>query len=253
MNLTEIMSSGQSYKQIHVDEIRVNPVNFYREEEDEHFYVNSMAELIQKDGMDANGIVYLDQSIDDGKSYTLLSGERRFKAVQKNYENDLCDGLFYAKVVTKPQNETEEMLRIISANNHRNKSPELRRKEVKALEMCWNELKARGEKIQGKKREWIAEKIGLSPRMVQNYLKDEPKEEPSNTEQEDSEASQEEDDVKTAKEELKEKYKAISKRAKEIYDMDIKITEKSVALKFDGQEELREVLSKLGLEDLISE
>ena len=101
MGLMSVMSNGQSYRKIHVDEIRVNKNNFYHEEDDEDYYVDSMAELLKNDGMDANGVLYEDDSINDGKTYTLLSGERRFKATKKNYENGIGDGLFFAKVVKK--------------------------------------------------------------------------------------------------------------------------------------------------------
>lgn len=48
--------------------------------------VEDMAELIQKYGQDENGVVYMDESVGDGKKYTLLAGERRFKAIKLNYE-----------------------------------------------------------------------------------------------------------------------------------------------------------------------
>lgn len=247
MRLMSVMSNGQSYRKIHVDEIRVNKNNFYHEEDDEDYYVDSMAELLKNDGMDANGVLYEDDSINDGKTYTLLSGERRFKATKKNYENGIGDGLFFAKVVKKPENETEEMLRIISANNQRNKSKELRKKEVNALQMCWDELVARGEKPKGRKREWMAEKIGVSPRMIQNYLKDD--EAARDDEKNDQDCSN--DSCDTEYEELKSDFKRFSKRARELYGVDVKITKKSINVAYEDISELKHVLKQLDLDALV--
>ncbi len=240
MGLINLMSDGQSYRKIHVDEIRVNRFNFYHDEEDEDYYVESMAKILKKDGMDANGVVYAEK-LDDGKSYTLLAGERRFKATKKNFDDGTGDGLFYAKVIKKPENETDEILRIISANNQRNKSKELRKKEVAALQRCWDTLVAEGKKPEGRKRDWMAEKIGLSPRMIQNYLKEE------------TEQTVKEEKAKVPAEiEMKSKFKDISKRAKELYNVRINITKDSIKLPYDDIEELRELLKTLDMEDLIN-
>lgn len=247
MGLMSVMSNGQSYRKIHVDEIRINKNNFYHEDEDEDYYVESMSELLKSDGMDANGVVYEDDSIDDEKVYTLLSGERRYKATKKNYDDGIGDGLFFAKIVKKPENETEEMLRIISANNHRNKSKELRKKEVNALQMCWDELIARGEKPKGRKREWMAEKIGVSPRMIQNYLKDDEK----TIEDEKKEEESTDDPRDEEYDELKNKFKRLSKRAKEVYGTNVKITKKSINVAYEDISELKHVLKQLELDGLV--
>lgn len=236
MGLMDVMSNGQSYKKIHVNDIRINRLNFYNDEEDEDYYVESMAEILKNDGMDANGVVYA-EIMNDGKKYTLLSGERRYKATKKNYEDGIGDGLFYVKVVEKPRDETREILRIISANNQRNKSKELRQKEVAMLQKCWDDLVAKGEQPKGRKRDWMAEKIGLSPRMIQNYLKEENGDEKVSEKKQDTE--------------MKKKFKNISERAKNLYNVRISISNNTIKLPYDDIEELRELLKTLDLGDLI--
>ena len=87
----------------------------------------------------------------------------------------------------------------------------------------------------------MAEKIGLSPRMIQNYLKEE-------TEQ----ISKEEKAKDPEEIEMKSKFKDISKRAKELYNVRINITKDSIKLPYDDVEELRELLKTLDMEDLIN-
>ena len=137
MALIDVMSGGNSFRKVSVDEIRPNRENFYASISDnEDQMVEDMAELIQEYGQDENGVVYMDESVGDGKKYTLLAGERRFKAIKLNYEKGIGDGLFQVKVVAKPKDVTEELIRIIMYNGIRNKSKDVRKAEVDALCMC---------------------------------------------------------------------------------------------------------------------
>ncbi len=172
MPLLDNMSEGNSFKKISVDQIRPNRMNFYAHlnDEDEEIYVNDMAEQLLDYGQDSNGVVYLDTSIDDGKMYTLLAGERRWKAIKKNFEENKGDGLFMVKIVPKPESETDEKIHLIMNNAQRNKTKEVKKTEVEVLSECWNELVEQGKKPKGRKREWIAKGMGMSPRQVQEYL-----------------------------------------------------------------------------------
>lgn len=172
MPLIDNMSEGNSFKKISVDDIRPNKMNFYAHinDEDETIYVNDMAEQLLDHGQDSNGVVYEDTSIDDGKRYTLIAGERRWKAVKKNYEENKGDGLFFVKIVPKPEDETQEKIHLIMNNAQRNKTKEVKKTEVEVLSECWEELVKQDKKPKGRKREWIAKGMGMSPRQVQEYL-----------------------------------------------------------------------------------
>lgn len=92
------------------------------------------------------------------------------ESYHKNYEDGLGDGMYEVKVVRRPTDEIDELMRIVRNNAQRNKTKEVRAAEVKAMEVIWDGLVARGEKPEGKKREWIGANIGLSPRRVQEYM-----------------------------------------------------------------------------------
>lgn len=169
--LNEFMSGGEKKLKVHVSEIRRNERNFYAVvSENEEENVENLATILREDGQDDNGVVYEDTSLNDGKKYTLLAGERRWKAITKNYENGLGDGMYEVKVVRRPADEIDELMRIVRNNAQRNKTKEVRAAEVKAMEVIWDGLVARGEKPEGKKRDWIGANIGLSPRRVQEYM-----------------------------------------------------------------------------------
>ena len=169
--LNEFMSSGEKKLKVHVSEIRRNERNFYAVvSENEEENVENLATILREDGQDDNGVVYEDTSLNDGKKYTLLAGERRWKAITKNYENGLGDGMYEVKVVRRPADEIDELMRIVRNNAQRNKTKEVRAAEVKAMEVIWDGLVARGENPEGKKRDGIGANIGLSPRRVQEYM-----------------------------------------------------------------------------------
>ena len=104
--LNEFMSGGEKKLKVHVSEIRRNERNFYAVvSENEEENVENLATILREDGQDDNGVVYEDTSLNDGKKYTLLAGERRWKAITKNYENGLGDGMYEVKVVRRPADE----------------------------------------------------------------------------------------------------------------------------------------------------
>lgn len=148
-SLLDLMSGGVKFEKVSVTDIRPNPRNFYGESEEEEAYVEAMAQLIQENGQESNGVVY-EQSGEDGKHYTLLSGERRLKAITKNYEEGKGDGLMDVKVVPQPQDDADEYLRLIRNNAQRNKSKQIREKEVEIALGIYTSLRNRGSGPQGK-------------------------------------------------------------------------------------------------------
>lgn len=261
MALIDVMSGGNSFRKVSVDEIRPNRENFYASiSNNEDQMVEDMAELIQEYGQDENGVVYMDESVGDGKKYTLLAGERRFKAIKLNYEKGIGDGLFQVKVVAKPKDVTEELIRIIMYNGIRNKSKDVRKAEVDALCMCWEEMDAQGAKPQGKKRDWIAGKIGMSPRQVQEYLTGEFSEQEIDTEpQEDGSTATSEKAEKKKGLELssadKDTLNSLQEHLKASTGRKVKINQKDCSVTFypnkdvDAMEDLYTILHDFGFTD----
>ncbi len=167
-SVQETMSRG--FRKIPVEKIRINENNFYAKTEYEDEAIDQMANLIQENGQDANVLVYLDPREDDGKEYTLLSGERRFKAVARLAQIGKSDGMIQAKIEEAPESASDEMLRLIRGNAQRNKTQEIRVAEVKALQNIWEEMKREG-RAQGKFVDWAGQNIGVSARQITNYLK----------------------------------------------------------------------------------
>lgn len=168
-SVQEVMTRG--FKTVHVDKIRTNENNFYAQQNEEDQFVEQMEYLISKNGQDANILVYFDDSREDGKKYTLLAGERRYKAINNLYLSGESDGMIQVKIVDSPEDKEKEILKIIQNNAQRNKSKTIRLEEVRNLHKIWQSMTERGEQPSGKFVEWCGQHIGLSPRMVGYYLK----------------------------------------------------------------------------------
>lgn len=250
--LTRSMSKGIGQISVSVNEIRPNSENFYSHvctEEDEQIYVEDLAKMILEHGQDAPCIVYEDTDIDDGRKYTLIAGERRWKAITLNMDRQLSDGLCLIRIIPKPDNMIEERLRLIENNAQRNKDKAMRTKEIETLSQVWEALKEQGQQPRGKKRDWIASKIGLSPRTIQNYL---PKEsEPIDAEVPCTDA---EEQVQQSNNGLTssdlEYLKQVEKNMSESLGRKVKISKKcAITIQPNGLEDIFTVLSDLGFDE----
>lgn len=159
------------YRDVHISEIRVNPLNFYAHYDEEDIYVDRMADSIKEYGQFENAVVYIDKSLDDGKTYTLLSGELRFKAIKKLFEQGIKNDLIHVKIVDKPESKSDEMIRIIRNNSIRSQSKEVLEKIVPVLEQLWQHMVKKKTAPKGRFVEWASALIGVSPRSITNHLK----------------------------------------------------------------------------------
>lgn len=183
-------SNTKTIQMIHINDIRTNADNFY-EIDDE---IEKLANLILKNDAN-NGKAYYND-LGDGKHYTLVGGEQRYRAITYLYEKGLHDGLYPVKLIEKPKTKDDEILAIIEDNFQRTKSVEDRKTEIKQLSLVYDHYKDLDKLIDKqlnsgnsltpeavtileekrkipkgmKKREWIHTKTGLSPRQVQEYL-----------------------------------------------------------------------------------
>ena len=171
---------------VHWSEVRYNPQNIGRNGPDEENLVEQMAECLRNEGQLHTIVVYRDETLGDGKKYTLLSGERRTKAAEYNEENfgiesenydvqnKSCDGMLMATIIPKPETSNMESLLLIEANNQTSAeslTEDNKREIVKKLAQYFEEEKSAGRlKYKGLKRDWIAGHCCLAPRTVQNYL-----------------------------------------------------------------------------------
>lgn len=238
--------SSLGIKNISVNSIRSNAKNFYAKGPDEDELVDQMVDLL-KSGQAANILVYEDLEPDDGKRFTLISGERRYKAMLKMVNAGESDGMISAKVVSKPESDEEEMIQLISGNAQRAKSSDVRKQEIRELKSIWDERKKRKE-TSGRFVEWAAALVGMSARSVTNYLDD-------SSEINDAEAGEsgEYDPVDVAKTQLQSKLDELAARLTDLYPYADKIkisSSMTMTLKLSEIGNLESVISDLGLGEM---
>ncbi len=241
--------SSLGIKNISVNSIRSNAKNFYAKGPDEEELVDQMAHLL-KCGQAANILVYEDLEPDDGKRFTLISGERRYKAMLKLVDAGESDGMISAKIVNKPESDEEEMIQLISGNAQRAKSSEVRKQEIRELKSIWDERKKRKE-TSGRFVEWAASLVGMSARSVTNYLDD--SSEFNEVEADEPGDTNEYDPVDVAKANLQAKLDELSARLTELYPYADKIKinpSMTMTLKLSEIGNLESVISDLGLSEM---
>lgn len=151
-------------KIISVTDVRINELNFYPSTEE---MVISLSEHIKNEGQLENATVYVEEK-DDGRVYTLIGGETRYRAICKLVEEGISNGDFKVEVIDKPRNIQEELSLITADNVQRKKTIDIRYYEILKLEEIYNQFE---EKPDGKKRDWIGQMLGISGRMVDNIKK----------------------------------------------------------------------------------
>lgn len=164
MSLLSSMSEGRKRNiTINVEDVRPNEQNCYRFEEE---MIDSLAKSIKKYGQLENATVYEDTAPNDGRKYTLIGGESRYRAIINLVELGEHDGSFNVTVVDKPTDNIEEMEMLLHDNLQRHKTRATIKKEIEMYEEIYKKLESNGKRPSGEKREWIGQQIGISGRNV---------------------------------------------------------------------------------------
>lgn len=164
MSLLSSMSEGRKRNiTINVEDVRPNEQNCYRFEEE---MIDSLAKSIKKYGQLENATVYEDTAPADGRKYTLIGGESRYRAIINLVELGEHDGSFNVTVVDKPTDNIEEMEMLLHDNLQRHKTRATIKKEIEMYEEIYKKLESNGKRPSGEKREWIGQQIGISGRNV---------------------------------------------------------------------------------------
>lgn len=200
----EKMSVGDQLKKnthhiqlIHINDIRPNSLNFFHIFDEE---VKALAYELEKRGVN-NGRVYY-EDVGDGKHYTLVGGETRYRALCLLYKEGKHDGLFPMYIVEKPEDEIEEVEMIMGDNHQRFLSEDDKRIIIQNYEKIYEYYKEKDKKLDKQiakatnsaqieyleekreipkgmsKRDWIATKTkftnrngtNITGRQVQQYL-----------------------------------------------------------------------------------
>ena len=248
---------------IEVEDIRFNSDNDFSKHEDELEQVADMKELILEFGQIEAGIVYEDKTIKDGKKYTLVSGERRVKAITELYEEGLGDGIFWANVIEKPSDELSEQELLFQANAKRDFTTEQKKHLVKKLRSMYLTKKERGRKPKETMREYIGKLLGMAERTVGEYIKKIKEEESETNTLTDIELDEENDELVAKKEKTisdydnnKELYTSFSERVKDALDINLKFKKNKDKIKMEivveDHFELLDLLKKLNLEEYLA-
>lgn len=154
-------------KHLPIDEIHENEHNEFSMEE-----IEDLKQSIQDVGLQQNLVVVPDET-----GYTLLTGHRRFRALTELYNEGHSQWQMVPCVVKdldsvklQISDEAKELYLIATTNVEQRKlTPSDCINAMKMLDVVYDELQAAGEYI-GKRRDFMAQRLGISPRTVQNLI-----------------------------------------------------------------------------------
>ena len=152
---------GNSVK-IHVNDIRFNSNNEFEVSSEK---ILALANSLKNQEQLHNIVVYKDL-LDDGKKYTLISGETRVRAILYLYDANQSDGYINAVVKSKPKTQLDEKLLIVNANIQRDMTDEDYYFAIKVFEEEYERLKESDNKPEQNKRDYVGSKLGRSGRWV---------------------------------------------------------------------------------------
>ncbi len=163
--------------------------------------------------------------------YKLIGGERRYTALKKLIDNNEFEPEVMCLLYNFPENIHSDTIKMaIIQSNAQRPSKEHILQDTKSLLAIYDNLEI---KPKGLKRQWIAKKLGISERTVQNYI-----------------AQLEGKNGKNNKKELPLQYQAIRKKLEDYFDTKCTITESNkITINCVDINHLNTILEKLGLID----
>lgn len=235
MSLAKTLNKGKQKKAVHVNDIRENPNNKFHITEEK---VRALAYSIANKEQLHNILLYEDD-LGDGKHYTLISGETRYRAILFLFSNNtnekiLHNGFLDAVIVDKPQTELEERLMIVEANNQRDMTLEDYYFTIKTYEEEYNELKRNNEKPEVDKRDYVGNKMGKTGRWV--------------TKIKNQVEGKSEKTIKTANSSRQAYNKEFAKKISDKYKLLTTVSAKSITFKCCDTEELNSLLAHFGID-----
>lgn len=248
MGLAAKLGNGGALRtKIHVSEIRRNELNRLHIDDEK---VKAIAWSIQQRGQLENATVYEDKR-NDGKKYTLIGGETRWRAISYLYEKGAMDGSIFVTIIPKPKDFLEEKILIRDDNLQRNKSDEDLYIDILDAEDEYEYLSQIGKRPTGKKRDYVGMCIGKSGRHVDNIKKkfegidDDGKPVVVDQISTESESNKDGKNKKEKDAQLEDLRVCLEK----MYQCQIKVTKKSIQFKCADTEALNDLLEELGIQE----
>ncbi|MDH6367056.1 MULTISPECIES: ParB N-terminal domain-containing protein [unclassified Breznakia] len=129
--------------------------------------IKDLAENILEIGQQEIIVVYKNEF----NRYTLISGERRTRAVAYYYGKDsTLSPLLKARVVKKPMDRLTEEETILSFNESRKLTEEQLIELVRSYLSLFDKLKEAGRKPKGQLRDWVAMKLQIGQKRAEKYI-----------------------------------------------------------------------------------
>lgn len=155
-----VITSKYVRKQVSPKELMPNPDNTFSMKEDAEWQLLELS--IKDQGINNDIIVYENPDKKSNSPYIILSGHRRWKIAIKNNEEKVP-----IKIRPPFENKIDELVFIVTENKStRQQKPLDLALSVQRLEQ---EL-IKNKEIEGRRRDYIAEKLGMSSRSIHNYL-----------------------------------------------------------------------------------
>ncbi len=263
----QMASNKPTFDFIHVNDIRPNKLNFFHIYDEE---VRSLANEIERENVN-NGRVYY-QEDDDGKHYTLIGGETRYRALLLLYKEGRHDGMFPMYVVRKPETEAEEMAMIMGDNHQRYLSEDDKRVIIQNYEKVYEHYKQKDKELDRQikatdnpfqaelleekrylqkgisKRDWIATKTNfvnrdgsnISGRQVQKYLTGE-----FSGKEQKKESAKKQKTASGTTDAIKEILKDVKQHIIDVTDAGVTISEKKLTITYANIFDLDRILIAL--------
>lgn len=156
--------AGDSFKDcirmIAIDKVKASADNFYSMSD-----LELLADDIERQGLKHNLVVREDNNSPD--SYFIVSGHRRFAAIQLLAEQSRYRSQYVPCYVSAAETEAEAMLDLIMLNATTRRMTDAEyMQQYEYLEQTLRELDAAGEPVNGRMRERIAEALNVSAAQV---------------------------------------------------------------------------------------
>lgn len=239
---SKMQSQGALRTKVHVSEIRRNKLNRLHISDTK---VAALAWSMQQTGQLENATVYEDD-LQDGKKYTLIGGETRWRAMCLLFDKGAVNGEFYVTIIPRPATVFEEKRLIRDDNIQRKKTDEDMYFDILDAEEEYEWLCENGKAPTGKKRDYVGKLIGMSGRNVDNIKKKFDGINPLT-----GYPKPVEQDKKKTKE--NPHLKDLGLKVEKLYQCRVKVSDKSISFTCKDTDELNQLLETLGIQKQLDE
>lgn len=162
-SIKNVEGNSTGKKLISISDMIPNRFNEYACED-----IELLAEDIKEHGLLQN-FVLMENKEEKGK-YTIIAGHRRYHAIKMLIENGemSAENKWESKVIKYTNDELEIKLALVVANSYRDKSEQEKYNEYLIRKAIIERDEAKGIKVEGRKRLYLAKEMGVSAGKIQS-------------------------------------------------------------------------------------